>query len=262
MLGHADHMQALFAFNFRVAIGKHIKLAAAGADFLHIALEFFQQGIVRRHGHHRHLGRDQRQGAMLELAGRIGFGVDIADFLQLQRAFQRDRVMQATAEEQGVFLAGEFLAPGDHLRLQRQHRLHRQRQMAQGLQMPSLLLFIEMSAGLRQGQGQHEQPDQLGGEGLGRGNADLGAGAGDVSQLAFAHHRAGGHIADRQGVLHALRARMLERGQRVGGFAALADRDDQGARIRHAVAIAVFTGDLDAGRYPGNRFKPVFGRRA
>ena len=44
---------------------------------------------------------------MLELAGRVGLGVDVADLLELQRAFERDRVVQAAAEEQRVLLAGE-----------------------------------------------------------------------------------------------------------------------------------------------------------
>ena len=51
---------------------------------------------------------------------------------------------------------------------------------------------------------------------------------------------------------------MLQRGQRVGGFAALRDGDDQRVRVRHAVAIAVFAGDFDVDRHFGNRFYPVF----
>jgi hypothetical protein len=53
----------------------------------------------------------QRQRAVLEFAGRVGLGVDVGDFLELQRAFQGDRVVVAAAEEQRVLLVGEALRP-------------------------------------------------------------------------------------------------------------------------------------------------------
>jgi hypothetical protein len=93
------------AGDVRVGVGEHVQLAAAGAHFLHVALELFQQRVVRRHGHHRHLLGHQRQRAVLELAGRVGLGVDVADLLELERAFQRDRVVQPAAQEERVLLA-------------------------------------------------------------------------------------------------------------------------------------------------------------
>jgi hypothetical protein len=60
---------------------------------------------------------------VLELTGRVGLGVDVADLLELERAFQRDGVMQAPAQEQRVLLAGKGFGPGHDLRLQRQHGL-------------------------------------------------------------------------------------------------------------------------------------------
>jgi hypothetical protein len=63
-------------------------------------------------------------------------------------------------------------------------------------------------------------------------------------------------------VCHAQAARVLQRGQGVGGFAGLRDGDDQGVRVRHAVAVAVFAGDLDVHRQLGHRFDPVLGGQA
>mmetsp|Transcript_59261 Transcript_59261/g.139848 ORF Transcript_59261/g.139848 Transcript_59261/m.139848 type:complete len:517 (-) Transcript_59261:3941-5491(-) len=188
--------------------------------------------------------------------------MDVADFLELERAFQRDRVVQAAAEEERVFLAGEFLAPGDDLGLQRQHGLHRHRQVTQVLQVLGLGLVAEVAARLGQRQRQQEQADELGREGLGGGHADLGAGSRDVGQLALAHHRAGGHIANGQRVLHALRAGVLEGGDGVRRLAALADRDDEGLGVGHAVAVAVLAGDLHAGGDLGDALQPVLGGRA
>ena len=49
----------------------------------------------------RHLLVDERDRPVLHLAGRIAFGVDVGDLLQLQRAFERDRVVDAAAEDTG-----------------------------------------------------------------------------------------------------------------------------------------------------------------
>ena len=68
---------------------------------------------------------------MLQLTGRVGLGVDVADFLEIERTFQRDRVVAATAQEQRMLARHELLGPADDLRLQRQHRLQRGRQVAQ-----------------------------------------------------------------------------------------------------------------------------------
>jgi len=164
---------------------------------------------------------------VLEFAGRIGLGVDIADFLEFEGAFQRNRVVQATAQEQRVFHAGEVFRPGDHLRLQRQHRLQSGRQVAHGLEVFVFLRLAQAAAHLGQHQREQEQARQLRRERLGGGHADLDAGARDVCQLAFPHHRAGGHVADGQGLGHAQALGVAQRGQRVGGLARLRDGDHQ-----------------------------------
>jgi hypothetical protein len=52
--------------------------------------------------------------AVLEFAGRIAFGVDVGDFLELARAFERDRGARAAAEIEHVAgfrqIARELLA--------------------------------------------------------------------------------------------------------------------------------------------------------
>ena len=51
---------------------------------------------------------------MLHLAGGIAFGVDVGNFFQLECAFERDRIVDAAAEEEKVLrprvLLGELLA--------------------------------------------------------------------------------------------------------------------------------------------------------
>jgi hypothetical protein len=43
---------------------------------------------------------DQRIGAVLHFAGGIAFGVNVGNFLQLERAFERDRIVNAAAEKE------------------------------------------------------------------------------------------------------------------------------------------------------------------
>ncbi len=103
VLGHADYMHAFAASNSGIGVGKHVQLTTACVDFFDIGLQLLQQLIAWCDGDDRHGFSDQGQGAMLQLAGGIAFGVDVADFFQLQRTFHGNGVMHATAQEQGVF---------------------------------------------------------------------------------------------------------------------------------------------------------------
>ena len=117
-----------------VEIGDHVELAAAGAHFLQIGLELLEERIVGRDRDDGHLGVDQRERAVLQLTGGVGFGVDVRDLLQLERALERDRIVEPAPEEQRVLLFREALRPRDHLRLERERRLQRRRQMAKPAQ--------------------------------------------------------------------------------------------------------------------------------
>jgi hypothetical protein len=89
-------MCRMYAFGFGdlgAGVGKHVELAAAGADFLQVALELFEQLVGRGHGDDGHVLVHQGQRAVLELAGGVGFGVDVGDFLELEGAFQGDGVV-------------------------------------------------------------------------------------------------------------------------------------------------------------------------
>ncbi|MNC85783.1 hypothetical protein D3C83_13960 [compost metagenome] len=93
---------------------------------------------------------------MLEFSGRIGFGVDVRDFLELQRAFHRNWKVHAATKEQGMMLRLEAARPGAHLRLDRKHRLHRPRQVAQLRDQLALALRGQAAPLLGQHQREHE----------------------------------------------------------------------------------------------------------
>src|SRR6266403_2300591 len=48
--------------------------------------------------YYRKIFVDQRIGAVLHFASGIAFGVDVGNFLQLESSFERNRIMNATAE--------------------------------------------------------------------------------------------------------------------------------------------------------------------
>lgn len=125
--------------------------------------------------------------------------------------------------------------------------------------MLDLVLFAQMPMDLRKRQRQAKQRRQLRRKRLGRRHANLDTRARNKRQLAFAHHRAGADVADRQRVLHAEPLRVLQCGQRISRLARLRNRHDQRAVIRHAVAVAVFAGDLDRHGDLGDGFDPVLG---
>ena len=52
---------------------------------------------------------DEGVGAVLHLAGRVAFGVDVGDFLELEGSFEGDGVVDAAAEEEEVTAGGEGL---------------------------------------------------------------------------------------------------------------------------------------------------------
>ena len=58
--------------------------------------------IARGQHHHGQLFVDQRVGAVLHLAGGVAFGVNVGNLLQLERALERDREMNAAAQEQKI----------------------------------------------------------------------------------------------------------------------------------------------------------------
>ena len=83
--------------------------AAAGGDLLNVAEGFFvledAAGVVRVLGGDADYGEgfvDEGVGAVLHLAGGVAFGVDVADLLELERAFEGDGVVDAAAEEEEV----------------------------------------------------------------------------------------------------------------------------------------------------------------
>ena len=80
-----------------VVIGDH--RAASCLGLLDVADHLLEDVIVRRNGNDRHPFVNQGDRAVLHLARRVSFGMDVGDFLELERPLERDRIVDAAAEE-------------------------------------------------------------------------------------------------------------------------------------------------------------------
>ena len=85
-------------------LGDRDHAGTAGADLLDVRddLGVQRERVARaRHDHEHELaGLDQRDRAVLELAGGEALGVDVGELLELERALERDRVSDVAAEEE------------------------------------------------------------------------------------------------------------------------------------------------------------------
>ncbi len=82
---------------------------AAGLHLFDVREDLLIHAVLPGKHHDGHVLVDKRDGPVLHLAGRIPFCVDIGYFLQLERPFERNRIIRAPAEVQEISGAEEIL---------------------------------------------------------------------------------------------------------------------------------------------------------
>ena len=65
----------------------------AGANFLHVRQNLFVRPVFGNQSHGRKRGINQRDGTVLHFARGVAFRVDVGNLLELQRPFERNRVL-------------------------------------------------------------------------------------------------------------------------------------------------------------------------
>src|SRR3989441_11809089 len=147
--------------------------------------------------HHRELLVEQRDRAVLQLAARGPLSVHVGDLLQLQSAFERNRVAQAATEVNEVAIAA--VAVGDLRDL-----LLAIYQLTDLIwegpeRCDELTPSLERDATIHCGQTKAEQAeaDHVGGQRLRRRNSDLGSSVEVDGAISVARRRAGKHVRDR-----------------------------------------------------------------
>ena len=144
-----------------------------------------------------------------------------------------------------------------HLAGQVRHRvlhlerlLHESRQLEQALDVLAPVLGQQRAPATAQPEGEEIAGHQGGGEGLGGGDPDLGAGVGVEGAGGLARQRGADHVRDAHD-RGALGPGGLDRAQGVRGLSGLRERDDEGLRAHHRVAVAELGPDVDLGGDPG-----------
>ena len=203
---------------------------------------------MRRDDNHRHVLVDQRDRPVLELAGGITFGVDIGNFLKLQRAFERDRKARAAAEIKHVPRFGEIARQLLELRFERQGFVQSARHLDQRLRQRLLVACVQHAAGAAGGNGKAGQSGKLTGKSLGRGDADFRPGKRRHHHVALAGDGRGRHVVG---------AGVAQARERIGGFARLRNANGEVSGRKRHVAVTEFRGDVDLDRQMRKLLEPV-----
>ena len=155
-----------------VAVGQRDDGRAAGVDLLGGG-EHAVVGLVAGHdGDDGGLGAEEREGAVLELAGRVALGVQVGDLFELPGPLQRSGVVDALADDEGVLRRGEPRAEPLQLRRHGEDLLDGFRQAAQARDE----LAAAAIGGREELEAEKVEADDLREVGLGGGDADLPAG--------------------------------------------------------------------------------------
>ena len=112
---------------------------AAGSDLLHVRNRLVEHAVVRRDHDDRHGFVDECDWAVLEFARGIALGVDVGDFLELERAFERDRIAGAAAEIEHVVALGEVARQLLDLRFKSERFRQMPRHLDQRMHEPFLI---------------------------------------------------------------------------------------------------------------------------
>ena len=189
----------------------------------------------------------ERDRAVLKLAGGEALGVDVADFLELERAFEGDGEADVAAQvdHRGRILhrAGELT----HALTIVEDAGDRGGDGRELVHVVGDLVGVLVAAHLRQVQAQDVAGGDLRGERLGGGDRDLGARVREDHGVGLARDRRTGRVDDGDD-LRALLAGVTDRLDRIHGLAALGDGDDQGLLADDRVAVAELAGELDLDR--------------
>ena len=171
----------------------------------------------------------------------VAFGVDVADFLEFERAFQSQREAGTAAEVQKMALVGVAMRQRADALVLRQNFFDALRGAGKIVHAAHGFVHRQCPAQQPQVDGQDVRGGNLRREGLGAGHADLRPRLCVDDAVDFARDRAAGDVDDAQSWTAAF-VGQLHRAHRVGRLAGLADRQHQDVVIEHRVAVAEIRG--------------------
>ena len=105
---------AVAEFSHPLGVSDQQDLAATGADFLDVGDHLVEERVGGHQHDHRHAFINEGDGTVLEFAGRVALGVDVADFFELERAFQGGGKVELPPQVQEVGAVGVFHGDAAH----------------------------------------------------------------------------------------------------------------------------------------------------
>ena len=103
---HADDIVGQFDGLRIVFVDDRDHRPAAGLDLFHVRDHFAVHAALRHDEYARRLLVDQRDRPVFHFGGRVAFGVDVADFLELESAFQGRGEIELPAQVEEVVARG------------------------------------------------------------------------------------------------------------------------------------------------------------
>ena len=234
--------------------------ALAGFDFLHRRNDLVQNFATRGKKDTRAVRADQGDGAVLHLGGRIALRVDIGNFLQLERPFQRDGKQRQAAEEKHIGVTG--VPPGNRLDMRGlfQGPPH---QVGRALQRPHIIdpvgeTQVPHPADV---QGEHRPDEQLRGEGLRGRDPDFGTDVLVNAAVRFPGDRGAHDIRHREDFVP-LALRFAEGGEGVDRLARLTHHEEERVPKERRIAVTELGGVVALDRDAGKPLDHVLGHHA
>ena len=243
-----------------VALGGHgDDHRAAGLALLQVAHRLVVHGALGGDGDNREALIDERDGAVLHLAGSVCLRVQVADLLELERTLVADGRAHAAAHEERrlrVFARERRLVDGHLLGVQ--DVLDLLGGVAQLAEEHAHLTGRQFALHLGEQHGEQRERDHLADEALGGGHRDLLVGLGVDDAVGLARHGAAHHVRDAED-LGALDARVADGGEGVGRLAGLAHGYHERGRRDDGVAVAELARGLHLGGDARPALDKVFG---
>ena len=221
----------------------------------------FVNAFLRRERDDRNTLDNQSERAMLELAGSIRLGMDIGNLLELQRTFERDIVVERTADVEDIFIEAILLCKRlDRLDIRKRLADLRRDFLELGHEFCDTL-FWQRAQNLCHVEREHEEQDELRRVGFRRGDSDFRAGPGIEHLIRFTRDGRADDVRQCER-LGAAALRLFERGQRIARLAGLGDDNQHRLFIDDRVAIAELGRDVHFDRDARELFDVVFAHEA
>ena len=231
-------------------------LASASLDFADIADDLVEERILRGDDHDRHVFVDEGNRAVLHFCSGVAFGVNVADFLELQRTFHGDRVAEVATEVQEVVCLAERLCDFGDAVGELERFGHEIRELQEVLHDVGARFKAESALTAEQ-EGNHGEHGHLACECLGAGHTDFRTGVQVNATVACASDCRTNAVTDGE-CCCAFLLGFAESGERVCGFTRLADGNDERTRLDNRVSVAEFRSVFDFDRDAGQVFDHVF----